>query len=336
MAIIRSLARAGFLVISILVVVAATGYAQEPAAKAKAKKKSEPQPVRAASGVRVETDVAYLGPDRKEKLDVYLPADAKEGEVFPLIVDVHGGGFTGGDKADRREQRICNTLAQRGYVCASINYFMPQQDQLSGFPKNIYDCKTAIRFMRKSATKYHVDPKHAAAIGGSAGGYFASILALTKDGDVLDPKGPYGGVSCEIQAAVDLYGPVDFLAEPSTAEGTNLVGFLKRVQTQWSPEQLKLYSPAEHVSGSAPPILVSHGGKDVSVAMSQSERFVDRLKKAGATCYFYAIPNAPHSFDLQSSGTDLRDTVTAFFDKHLKGRDVTIPDPKPGEPRAGK
>jgi len=335
MATLRSLARVGFLVIPIVVILSATGWAQAPATNAKAKKKTAPQPVRAASGVRVEADVAYLGPERKEALDVYVPADAKDGQVFPLVVDIHGGGFTGGDKADRREQHICNTLAQRGYVCASINYFMPQQDQLSGFPKNIHDCKTAVRFMRANATKYHVDPKHAAAIGGSAGGYFASILALTKDGDALDPKGPYGDVSCELQAAVDLYGPVDFLADPSTAEGTNLVGFLKRVQGQWSREQLELYSPSEHVSG-APPMLVTHGGKDVSVAMSQSQRFVDRLKKAGATCYFYRIPGGAHSYDLQSSGTDLRDTVAGFFDRYLKGKDVTIPDPKPGEGRAGK
>src|SRR5579871_1080194 len=58
--------------------------------------------VRPASGVRVEQNIVYLSPDRKEKMDIYLPADAKPGDTFPCIVDIHGGGFTGGDKSDRR------------------------------------------------------------------------------------------------------------------------------------------------------------------------------------------------------------------------------------------
>lgn len=46
--------------------------------------KAEPGPVQAAPGVRVETEVAYLGPERKEKLDIYMPADAKAGDVQPI------------------------------------------------------------------------------------------------------------------------------------------------------------------------------------------------------------------------------------------------------------
>ncbi|MCX7013805.1 MAG: alpha/beta hydrolase [Candidatus Sumerlaeota bacterium] len=289
--------------------------------------KIAPQPVRAASGVRVEADIAYLGPDRKEKMDIYIPADAKEGDAYPCIVDIHGGGFMGGDKSDTREQKVCNTLAQRGYVAASINYFMPEHDQLSGFPQNTKDCKTAIRFLRKNAAQYHIDAAHFAAIGGSAGGYFAAILAASKNGDALDPKEPYGDVSCEIQAAVDMYGPVDLAADPSTAKGTVVERFLTRVQSEWTPEQIDLYSPAHYVGASMAPILVTHGGKDPSISISQSERFVDLLKKAGATYRYFPLPDAGHSYDLQSSGTDLRDTVAAFFDKHLKGKDVQIPEP---------
>jgi len=306
-------------------------YEQEPsAAKSQSKerkKKTEPRPVRAAAGVRVETDVAYLGPERKEKLDIYLPAGAKQGESLPCVVDIHGGGFLGGDKSDTREQEICNTLAQRGYVAASINYYLPAQDQLSGFPQNIHECKTAIRFLRKNASRYGIDPAHMAAIGGSAGGYFAAILLVTKDGDALDPKGPYAEVSCQIQAAVDMYGPVDLLADPSTAQGTTVEKFLTRVQSTWPRERIEVFSPAHYVNPAMPPILVTHGTKDPSVAISQSERFVELLQKAGATYYYFPIADAGHSFNLESSGADLRDTVTAFFDKYLKGRNVEIPAP---------
>src|SRR5947209_1011494 len=51
----------------------------------------------AAQEVRIEKDIAYLGTDRAEKLDLYAPAKVEKGQLFPGIVIIHGGGFTGGD-----------------------------------------------------------------------------------------------------------------------------------------------------------------------------------------------------------------------------------------------
>jgi acetyl esterase/lipase len=65
--------------------------------------------------VRIEKDVAYLPPDRAEKADLYLPPD--DTARHPGVLIVHGGGWTGGDKAAAREQNIGNTLASHGYVC---------------------------------------------------------------------------------------------------------------------------------------------------------------------------------------------------------------------------
>ena len=59
-----------------------------------------------AAEVVVEKDIAYLGADRAEKLDLYRPAEVAAGQKFPGIVIIHGGGFTGGDKGAAREQNI--------------------------------------------------------------------------------------------------------------------------------------------------------------------------------------------------------------------------------------
>ena len=50
----------------------------------------------AGDEVRVQRDVAYLGPDREEKLDLYFPGAIKEGARFPAVVIIHGGGWFGG------------------------------------------------------------------------------------------------------------------------------------------------------------------------------------------------------------------------------------------------
>lgn len=66
----------------------------------------------------LKTDLSY-GEGEANKFDLYLPSD-NERESYALVVYLHAGGFTMGDKADDR-----NTLAwlcSKGYVAAGINY----------------------------------------------------------------------------------------------------------------------------------------------------------------------------------------------------------------------
>ncbi|MFM8336646.1 MAG: alpha/beta hydrolase, partial [Opitutaceae bacterium] len=67
-------------------------------------------------GFRVERDVAFLTPDRAEKLDLYLPDGPAPGGGRPAFVWIHGGGWTGGTKREARATNVCGTLARAGYV----------------------------------------------------------------------------------------------------------------------------------------------------------------------------------------------------------------------------
>src|SRR5687767_12569409 len=96
-------------------------------------------PAATQTQVRVEKDVEYLGPGRAEKCDLYLPLDPKPGQRFPAVVIIHGGGFTGGDKAAAREQNIGTTLALNGYVGMSINYVLAAPGR-PVWPQNLHDC----------------------------------------------------------------------------------------------------------------------------------------------------------------------------------------------------
>jgi acetyl esterase/lipase len=71
-------------------------------------------------GVLLQRDVAYLAADRKEMLDLYLPANRSGAARSPAVVIIHGGGWTGGTKSANREFNIGTTLAKAGYVCASV------------------------------------------------------------------------------------------------------------------------------------------------------------------------------------------------------------------------
>jgi acetyl esterase/lipase len=69
------------------------------------------------------SDIPFLGADRKEKLDLYFPAGPWRADR-PAVVFIHGGGFTGGDKAEYRSSSVSADLCRAGYVVVSCNYVL--------------------------------------------------------------------------------------------------------------------------------------------------------------------------------------------------------------------
>ncbi len=279
----------------------------------------------APEGVLLERDVAYLTADRKEKLDLYLPANRPESVRSPAVVIIHGGGWTGGSKSASREFNIGTTLAKAGYVCASIEYL---KEGVGRWPTNLYDCKVAVRFLRKMAKRYQVDGDHIGVIGGSAGGHLALLVAYTHRVKELTPDGPYPDMSDEVQCCVDLYGPTDLLTRQATqADGTPngqlREGGLFTDRRGENPEKWKLASPVYQVSKACPPTLILHGTADTTVDREQSVELDRKLAEAGVEHQLILLPGIGHTFDLQQwqrkpLPQDLRPVVIGFFDKHLK------------------
>ena len=272
----------------------------------------------ARGGVKVETDVAYLPAGRAEKADLYLPDDLAVGAQAPVLLWIHGGGFTGGDKAQKRELNIGNNLAAHGYVVLSINYLLQQKGGALAWPQNLQDCKTAVRWLRANAARLHLDPDRIAVAGGSAGGHLASMVALTKPEDGFDPKEPYGEFSCAVQCGMDFYGCVDL----TTWHNSAMFGKTK----EQDPELYRKASAQTYARKDSPPMLILHGTADKTVDIKQSETLEAALKKAGADVEFVRVPGAPHTFDLQPKQQDLRPLVLAFLEKHLP-----VKTPPPGD-----
>ncbi|MBK7180008.1 MAG: alpha/beta hydrolase [Chloroflexi bacterium] len=118
-----------------------------------------------ASVAPTMADLAYADLSSTQKLDLYIPTSGDG--PFPVVFMVHGGGFMFGDKADGAGLTGVDQLLEAGYAVASINY------RLSGeaiYPAQIYDAKTAVRFLRANAAQYNLDPEKFGAWGASGGG----------------------------------------------------------------------------------------------------------------------------------------------------------------------
>ena len=233
-------------------------------------------------------DVPYASLSPAQRLDIYLPEDAPA--PYPVIVAIHGGAFMGCDKGDMQVLPMLEGL-KRGYAVVSINYRMSGEAK---FPALVQDAKAAARWLRGNASQYQFDPQKVFSWGGSAGGYLSSMLAISAGVPELEDLSlGYAYQPSNVQAAVVLYGPTDFLKMDAQLEASGLLappGF--RHSEPNSPESLLLgdvitaipervaaANPETYIGGTIPPMLFQHGRIDPVVPVQQSIEFVEKLQR---------------------------------------------------------
>lgn len=144
--------------------------------------------------VKKTEDLSYdQSGDAKNKVhlfDLFQPA-GDENTNRPLIIWMHGGGFKFGSKNDKNIQLWSRTFAQRGYVCAAINYTHSKKLPFLHFDElkracyyAILDAKQAVAYFRQHAAEYHIDPDKIILAGNSAGGMIALQAAYSTNAEL--------------------------------------------------------------------------------------------------------------------------------------------------------
>lgn len=279
-------------------------------------------------GCVAEFDVSYIpGGDESQTLDIYYP-ETKTDEPLPLLVWIHGGGWTGGSKDN---PPYINQL-RRGYVVASVEYRFSQK---ATFPAQIQDCQAAIRWLRANAEKYNIDPKRVGVGGASAGGHLAALVGTSGGTNAFPPIGGNEEQSDQVQAVCDIFGPADFWTVIKQSEEDKLVKNIFK-WNEGDPyskliggglgqdkEKCDAVSPTHYVSKDDPPFLILHGDRDTLVPFAQSEELADLLEKAGVTVVLQRFPGSGHGGPAFGMPIAMKLT-NSFFDKYLKGVDATI------------
>ncbi|GAT33603.1 acetyl esterase [Terrimicrobium sacchariphilum] len=271
----------------------------------------------AGEDISFKSDIPYLGADRTEKLDVYLPAVGLP-RPRPAVIFIHGGGWSGGSKSDQLSKEFCNALAEKGYVAVSIDYLLNKaRKDIDGkthfdkvaWPQNFLDCKTAVRFVRKNARDFGIDPDRLAIMGASAGAHLALLVAATKDSDQWNKGGLYLDQSNDISAVIEFYGRHDVTVDrrPHFAGATE----------EETESNVIAASPATHLTSKMPPVLAVQGDADDIVPVSFGRRLITQLKELGVPYEYIEVPGAKHAFGLTPPQKDLRAEVFAFLAKYL-------------------
>lgn len=250
--------------------------------------------------------------ERTLLMDIYRPRQATG--PLPGIVCIHGGGWGKGSKIHHR--KIAQALAAEGFVTASIDY------RLSGeaiFPAHIHDCKAAVRYLRANAKQLGIDANHIGAIGHSAGGHLAALLATSAGVQELEGNGGNEKFSSAIQAAVPMGGQTDFLSERNLEKSASAAiwqEFLGGSQDEVR-ETYRLASPLAHLDKADPPAWLITGEKDDPSTHGESLR--KKMDEFDIPNGLTVIKDAPHPFTVQQVWFDeMMDAAVPFFKRTLK------------------
>ncbi len=278
----------------------------------RAQAESPPRQQAVPPHVTAYRDVQYVsGGHPRQNLDLYIKPSA---EPAALIILIHGGAYTGGDKGEMNPM----PFIADGFAVASINYRLSQD---AVFPAQIEDCKAAVRWLRRNATQYHIDPERIGVWGTSAGGHLAALLGTSGETRIFD-VGENLEVASAVQAVADWFGPTDFLQleaapgprgrGPYAAELPVARLFGRPVHDD--PAAARRASPITYITPRTPPFLIAHGDADTLVPHQQSELLAAALKKSGIPMTLYTVPGAGHGFRDAAAEALRRD----FFIKYLQ------------------
>ena len=129
-------------------------------------------------------------------LNIFTPETAKAGDKLPVLIYIHGGGFTGGCGHEKHfDGPVWPT---KGIIGVTLNYrlgpmgfvCLPQLKEEAGFTGNygLYDQMTAIQWVKDNIAAFGGDPDNMTIMGQSAGAASVQLQSVSPMTDGLFSK----------------------------------------------------------------------------------------------------------------------------------------------------
>jgi len=150
---------------------------------------------------RYAEDIPYSEGHRRNAFDIFTLTTR---QPSPLVIFIHSGGFTGGDKAQAYDfSKDIRGFLTKGVAFATINYrFL--EDSNNGVMTSLEDIKRAVQFLRYHAKEFNIDPNRISCYGVSAGAGASLWLATHEDMANIRSNDPIERQSTRIRSAVAL------------------------------------------------------------------------------------------------------------------------------------
>lgn len=207
---------------------------------------------------------------------IYTPEKQDRAKQYPAIVFFFGGGWNSGNISQFEPH--AKHLAERGMVCFLVDYRVKSRQKTSPF-ESLKDAKSAMRYVRKNAQQFNVDPERIAASGGSAGGHLAAATAIANDYNESTDDLTVSAVP----NALVLFNPV--IDNGPSGYGYERIG-----------EAYKNFSPLHNIKKGMPPTIIMVGTKDKLIPVETVKYYKKAMEIVGSRCDLRLYEGEEHGF----------------------------------------
>lgn len=220
-------------------------------------------------------DLSY-GKAPIQKLDIYAPANA---EAAPVLIDIHGGGWTMGSKNPRAIP--AQTVTAAGAIWVPIDYGLAPEYSMSQIIDHV---RCAISWVYSNIVQYGGDPNQLFIFGNSAGAHLA--------GTTLMPEWlhEYGMPVDAIKGAVMTSGIFDLAGQVHAQTGA-------QEALKMTLEDAQRFSPLHHLPLRPLPVIIAYGEDELNEFIIESQAYAKALAAAGCNVTLIKVP-AAHHFDM--------------------------------------
>lgn len=231
----------------------------------------------AQTGLQSENSVIYKRVDTVSlKLEIVYPPFMLANQRYPAIIFFYGGGWI--TRNINQFKVYANHFAKLGMVCFIADYRTESNHGTTPF-ESVKDAKSAIRFIKQNAARFHINKDSIIAAGGSAGGHLAAATALIED---YDEASDDLSVSCKPHALI-LFNPV-------IDNGPGGYGF-ERIGKEY-----KNFSPLHNIQKGAPPTIIFLGTKDELIPVATMQYYKTVMEIVGSHCEVVLYEGEAHGF----------------------------------------
>lgn len=244
-------------------------------------------------------NISY-GTDNQQKMDIYLPANRNSNtKVFVLI---HGGGWSGGDKADFTYMLNSLKTYYPNHAIININYRLASESS-PAYPKQINDIQSALNEI--SDSKYSVSSQFFL-FGNSAGGHLSLLYSYGFDQDH------------HVKGICNTVGPSD-LTDPNYLNNPFYSSIYPVLVSGGAQNQsgIEAVSPALLVTATSPPTISFYGDSDPLVPTTQMTRLHNALNAHGVYNQATMYQGAGHGTWNQTQSNDCVAKILLFINAYF-------------------
>ncbi len=213
-------------------------------------------------------NVSY-GSNPQQVYDLYLPAGRNSTDT-KVIMLIHGGGWTAGDKNDMNGTVALLQSLYPEYAIANVNYVLANAENYA-FPNQFLDIQTIVNKITSESQELHIKPEFGM-IGMSAGAHIAMMYDYAYDNQD------------QVKFVASIVGPSDF-NDPFYDDNFDIPNLIQiLVDPSAYPDgtdYLTELSPVSHVSSASSPTCMFYGNEDPLVPESNGTSLQQRLNQFG-------------------------------------------------------